>query len=147
MATVNEIPRIHRWLKTILAADATLVSAAPGGIWRGFVPKGKTGTAVVFDPMAPLDDTPGNAGYRVWSRWRYVVKAVSDGTSNNDSTLQTAADRIEAVLEAVKGGAADIGIDYCIRKRPFYMVEQPTDSDVTYIHLGGEFEIAAHYAG
>jgi hypothetical protein len=66
---------------------------------------------------------------------------------NNDGTAQTIADRIEAVLEAVAGGAADVGIAYCIRKAPFYFLEQPVDSDVTFIHLGGEYELAAYYTG
>lgn len=147
MATVNEVPRLHRWLKTILTSDATLVSNAPGGVWRGMVPKGKTGNAVVYHLLAALGDTPGNAGFRVWSRFRYVVKAVSDGTSNSDATLQTLADRIDAVLEAVAGGVADVGIAYCIRKAPFYFLEQPVDSDQTFLHLGGEYEIAAYYTG
>lgn len=147
MTTVNEIPRIHRWFATLLRSDATLASAAPGGIWRGFVPKGKSGNAVVYQFLAALDDTPGNAGTRVWSRSRYIVKAVSDGTSNNDSALQTAADRIDALLEAVIGGAADIAIDYCKRVQPVYYIEQPTDSDRTYIHIGGLYELAARYAG
>lgn len=147
MTSVNEVSRLNRWFKTVLGADATLASAAPGGIWRGFVPKGKTGTAVIYDPIGPLDDTAGNAGARIQSRWRYVVKAVSDGTTNNDGSLQTAADRIEVVLNGVTGGVADVTINSCIRKRPFYLIEQPTDSDVTYIHLGGEYEVSVTYSG
>ena len=61
--------------------------------------------------------------------------------------MQAAADRIEAVLEAVSGGAADVGIAYCIRKRPYYMIEQPEDSDKSFVHLGGEYEVAAYYQG
>lgn len=144
MATVNEIPRLNRWLATTLRADATLVAAAPGGIWRSFVPKGKTGNAVVFDYVAPLEDTRGNGGERIWSRARYVVKAVIEG--NNDATAQTLADRIDAVLEASSGGTADVTVDYCVRIRPFYYLEQPIDTDQTFVHAGGEYEIAAHYA-
>ncbi len=143
MATIHEIPRTHRWLKTILGSDATLVSATPGGIWRGMVPKGRTGNAVVFQFLAPLDDTRGNGGERTWSRGRYLVKAVVDG--NNDGAAQAIADRIEAVLEAKSGGVSDVTIDYCVRIRPFYMIEQPVDGDVSAIHMGGEYEIAVHY--
>ena len=39
MTVVNEIPRVHRWLRTVLAADATLAGLATGGIYRGFAPK------------------------------------------------------------------------------------------------------------
>jgi hypothetical protein len=145
VTTVNEIPRLNRWFKTILGSDATLVSSAPGGIWRAVVPKGRTGNAVVYEYVASLDDTPGNFGDRVWSRNRYIVKALVEG--NNDAAAQTIADRIDAVLERRSGGVADVTIDYCRRVRPFYFLEAPVDSDKVFIHMGGEYEVAATYAG
>lgn len=145
MTTVNEIPRLHRWLRAVLTADATLVAAAPAGVWRSLIPKGRTGNAVVYEYVASLDDTPGNFGERVWSRNRYIVKALVEG--NNDAAAQTIADRIDAVLELRSGGTADVTIDYCRRVRPFYYLEAPVDSDKVWIHMGGEYEIAATYAG
>lgn len=143
MATVNEIPRVHQWLKTILSSDATLLAAATGGIHRGRVPEGKAFPAVVYSFLSAPDDVNGNGPARIWSRMRFIVKVV--GETNSDLTLQTMADRIEAMLQAVAGGAADIVIDYCIRKRPIYY-QDDTVANKIYTHLGGEYELAARYA-
>lgn len=143
MTTVIEVPRIHTWLRTVLGADATLVSAATGGIWRGRIPHSKPHPAVVFQFLAANEDQTGSSGAtRVWSVSRYIVKAVTAG--NSDAAGKTIADRIDAVLHAQRGGADDIAIDYCVRKKPIYYLEDVGDE--TFIHMGGEYEIAARYA-
>lgn len=145
MATVNEIPRINRWLSTVLRADPTLVAAASGGVYRGHIPAGRSYPVVLIEYIAPLDDTDGNAGFRVWTRLRYLVRGIVE--SNTDASVQTIADRIDAVLHAVQGGVSDVGIAYCKRVKPYYQEMQGVDSKRTYIHSGGEFEIAAYYTG
>lgn len=141
MTTVNEIPRVHQWLKTILAADATLVSSVTG-IYRGRVKKGAGYPAVVYSFLAAPDDVNGNGPARIWAKARYIVKAVGEGDS--DLALQTIADRIDAVLQAVAGGSSDVAIDYCIRKRAVYFQDDSVANKI-YTHLGGEYEIAARY--
>ena len=154
MTVVNEIPRVHRWLRTVLAADATLAGLATGGIYRGFAPKRPAGSAtypiVIYQFLAALDDNRGASATtqnRIWMRARYIVKAVHQ--TNDDAAVQTLADRIEAVLEAAHGGASDIGIDSCVRVKPVYYIEQPVAQETreTFVHMGGEYEIAARYAG
>lgn len=143
MMTVNEVPRVTRWLSTTLKGDATLNAAVGGRIYRGHVPQRDPALpfpSVVYQIQSFPDDVPavGSVG-RIWAKVRVIVKAIGEG--NSDQALQTIADRFDAVLQAAKGGVSDVSIDYCVRLRPFYF-EDSSVADKTYIHLGGEFEIA-----
>ena len=137
--TLNEIPHIHTWLKEMLSSDPTL-SAAVSGVYRGHVPKGKALPAVVFSFLAAQDDLHGGGSARIWTKCTFIVKVV--GLTNNDTTLQTIADRIETVLHATAGATGPIAVDYCIRRRPVYYQENPAP-ETWFTHLGGEFELAA----
>lgn len=144
MTSANEVPRIHRWLRTVLGADSTLSSAVGGRFYQGFVPEGKALPACVYSVLAFLDDKSPAGPYRLWSKAIVLVKIVAE--TNSDATIQTAADRIDAVLHGVRGATADMEIDYCDRKRPFYMKDSSV-ANKTFIHLGGEYELAARYTG
>lgn len=143
MATINEEPRKIRWVRTVLAADPTIAAAVGTRIYEGAVPKGKALPAIVYY-LIPMDDVQGSGQtpMRTWSKSRLIAKVINE--TNDPSTLQTVADRIEHVLHAAMGGTADIEIDYCIRRRPFYMKDTSV-KDKIFIHLGGEFELAARY--
>lgn len=143
MSTVNEVPRILTWLRTVLAADATLSSAVGGRIYEGHVPEGKAFPAVVYAVLAFPDDVAGGHAVRIWSKAVVLVKGVTE--ANTSLPLQTIADRIDAVLQSAKGGVADVDIDYCVRRRPFYLKDASVLNKV-YVHLGGEYELAARYA-
>lgn len=144
MSTINEVPRIHRWLRTILAADSTLSSAVGGRFYRGHVPENGSLPAVVFSVLGFGSDLMESGPNRIWAKATVLVKVI--GETNSDATVQTAADRIDAVLHAARGGTADIAVDYCIRRKPFYMVDTSVLNKV-FVHLGGEYELAARYTG
>lgn len=143
MSTINELPRINKWLRTVLAADSTLSTAVGGRFFEGHVPEGKSLPACVFS-FTPDDDHRLTGPDRLWARGRALVKIV--GETNSDGTLQTAADRIDAVLHAARGGTSDVAIDYCVRRRPFRMKDTSVANKV-YLHLGGEYDLAARYTG
>lgn len=142
MTTINEAPRMNRWLKTVLADDATLSSAVGGRFYEGHVPEGKALPACVFS-LTFDDDVMGNGPARVWAKARALVKIVAE--TNSDSTIQTAVDRIDATLNATAGGVSDVAVDYCIRRRPFRMKE--IDGNRVFLHLGGEYDLAVRYTG
>ena len=56
--TVNEIPRIHKWLSTILKSDATLNSAVGGRIRRGHAREGDAFPLVIYSSLGFGDDVP-----------------------------------------------------------------------------------------
>lgn len=143
-AVLNEVPRLHTWLRTILMADATLNAAVGGRIYRGHAPVNASFPCVVYAMLSPGDDVLGNGPDRIWAKPLYLVKVVGEG--NNLLALQTIADRIDVVLHGVVGGSSSgIQIDYCIRKRPFYM-DETEGADTVFQHLGGEFELGVRAA-
>lgn len=143
-AVLNEVPRVNTWLKTILTADATLNAAVGGRIYRGHAPQGAAFPCVIYAMLSPGDDVRGSGPTRIWMKPLYVVKAVGEG--NNLLALQTIADRIDVVLHGIVGGSSSgIRIDYCIRKRPFYLEDVQPGNEV-FQHLGAEFEMGVRAA-
>jgi len=140
MTTINEIPRVHKWLYTVLSADGTLNTAVGGRIFEGHVPQGESLPAVVFSLAMASDDQFSQSGqFRTWAKFNVTVKVIDETKST--LSLQTIADRFEAVLESARGGVTGLYIDYCKRKRPFHMKDTSVANKV-YIHLGGVFELA-----
>lgn len=139
--TVNELPRIVRWVRTQLVNDATLNTAVGGRFYADMVPEGKAFPACVFS-WTPDEDFQLAGGERLWARGRMLVKIV--GQTDKDSEIQTAADRVDDVLHASRGGLSDIFIDYVIRKSTFRVKE--VVNQVAYLHIGGSYDLAARYA-
>jgi len=140
MTTINEIPRVEQWLKTVLTADGTLNTAVSGRIYEGHVPQGVAFPAVVFSLSTAGNDLFSQSGpYRVWAKFDVLVKVINE--TNSTLTLQSIADRFEAVLESSSGGVTGLYIDYCKRKRPFKL-KDTSIANKTYTHLGGIFELA-----
>ena len=144
MTTINEVPRVHKWLYTVLSADGTLNSAVGGRIFEGHVPQGKSFPAVVYSLVPAADDLSSQSGQnRVWAKFSVTVKAVDE--TNSTLSLQSIADRFEAILEAARGGTTGLYVDYVKRKRPFHMKDTSV-ANKTYTHLGGIFELACRIA-
>jgi hypothetical protein len=140
MTTINEVPRVHKWLYTVMAADGTLNTAVGGRIFEGHVPQGESFPAVVYSLATAGDDLFSRSGpFRVWAKFNVTVKVVNE--TNSTLSLQSIADRFEAILESATGGVTGLYIDYCKRKRPFHMKDTSVANKV-YTHLGGVFELA-----
>jgi hypothetical protein len=142
--TVNEVPRLHTWIRTVLTADGTLNAAVGGRIYRGRMPQNAAYPAVIYALLSAGDDVRGSGPTRIW--WKPLYKVVAVGEGNNLLSLQTIADRIDVVLHGVVGGSSSgIAVDYCIRKRPFYLDEVEPPNKV-FQQLGGEFEFGVRAA-
>lgn len=141
MTTINEIPRVEKWVYTVLNADATLTSAVDGRIYEGHVPQNVTASpSVVFSLSSAEDDQFSQSGqFRTWAKFILTVKVI--GETNSTLSLQSIADRFEAVLESARGGVTGLYIDYCKRKRA-YKFKDTSVANKVYTHLGGIFELA-----
>jgi len=140
MTTINEIPRVEQWLKTVLTADGTLNTAVSGRIYEGHVPQGVAFPAVVFSISTAGPDLRSQSGqFRVWAKFNAMIKVISE--TNSTLSLQTTADRFDAILESAIGGVTGLHIDYCFRKHAFKMKDTSV-ANKTYTHLGGIFELA-----
>lgn len=122
---------------TTLQADATLATAAPGGVHRHFAPESTTGAFVVVTPQlnTPTYDEGGEA-YEVA---RVQVKAVERSTTG--SGAQTAADRVDALLNQATLTIAGFSCMTCHRVETFEFVER--DSMHVWQHRGADYEIWA----
>lgn len=143
-ATVNEVPRLNTWIKSVLSADGTLNAAVSGRIYRGRMPQNAAYPSVIYAMLSSGDDVRGNGPTRIW--WKPLYKVVAVGEGNNLLALQTIADRIDAVFSFVVGGSSSgIAIDYGKRNRPFFLEEVEPPNKV-YLQLGGEFEFGVRVA-
>lgn len=133
MAT--ELVTIDTWLKTRLAANATLAAL---GIHADVVPSDASLPAVVFQFQGGTDlDTINNR--RIWVDAVYIVKVV--GQTASYSALDTYAGLIDTQLERQSGTAAGGTIYTATREAPFRLAEQ-TDGK-QYRHIGGRYRIRA----
>jgi hypothetical protein len=139
---INETTRAERWIRTILLSDPTIAGIVGARVYAEVAPSGATEPFVVMQFLGSPDAIYGNDNTIIWQKLAYIVKAITKG--NSSSSLQTLVDRINTVLHAQRGGTADAAIDYCIRRKPFKMVD-PQGHDL-YQHLGSEFELAVRAA-
>ena len=89
-----------QWLRATLAADSTLATAAPGGVYRGVAPPGVLTPFVIISLQSGIDVLTVNA-YRLMSQPLYQVKAV--GPASVMTTIVAAANEIDALLGRSSG--------------------------------------------
>jgi hypothetical protein len=103
MSNYNEQMLAHIWLIQQLGADSTLLSYAPGGVWRGMAPAGEATPFVIISHQSGQDSLT-NFGYRVLTTMTFQVKAV--GPASATTAINSAAARIDALLGSPPGRAA-----------------------------------------
>lgn len=138
---MNESYAVDKWLYATLHGDSTLLAAAPGGIHADAAPMGTTGVYVTYAMMANADLLT-LSGVRMFNKNLYIVKAVGAGQSYG--VVQTAAERIDALLKRTAGSVTGGLILSCVREeivRYSELVEQRQ-----FRHLGGLYRIQAQEA-
>ena len=136
---MSEVVSAEKWIYTVLANDATLVSKTDG-IYSALVPAGETYPLVLFGENRTDNDLMALGARRIWSTMHYVVRAI-DETKSYGGDLETIADRIDAVLHAASGTTTAGTVWACVRTMPFRMVEQ-RDGRI-FRHLGGIYQVRA----
>jgi hypothetical protein len=120
-----------------LQADATLASAAPSGVWRHIAPEGMTGVYVVVTPQ--INMASYEMGGEVYEVQRVQVKAVHESTTG--ASAQTAADRVDVLLNQVTLTISGFTCMTCHRVETFEYVERTPTS--VYQHRGSDYELWA----
>lgn len=135
---VNEITRLHQWIRATCLSDGTLAAGVSNRVYRGRVPQNGSFPAVIYAMLSDGDDVRGTGPIRIW--WKPLYKIVIAGEGNNPLTVQTLADRIDVLFHGITGGSSSgIAIDYSIRKRPFFLDEVEV-ANKTYFQVGGQYE-------
>lgn len=144
MTVISELPRIERWLYSVLSGDGTIASIVGTRIYAGVIPKTVSlvgQAAIVFLPLSAGEDTRGTGTTRIWTRPLYLVKAVI--AAGSLASLQTLVDRIDTVLHGQQGATSGVTINSCVRERAFRMTTVEDPANTVYQHLGGEYRFAA----
>lgn len=127
-----------------MTADGTLNSAVGGRFYLDVAPQPTAARPVeyplvIYRFLSSQDDVPGSDGARIFDLPLYLIEAV--GETRSILSLQTIADRIDAVLHHARGGTADVRIHWCRRERP--SMRTVVDNGVMRRALGGEYRVAA----
>lgn len=135
----NELDALDQFLYERLGADNALTNAAPGGVHRDVADENEVLPAVVFQYLGGSDNkAPLKVGAaRIWTEAVVLVKVVAkDGES---TTLATAVDRVDELLEGAQGLVGTARVYSCKRDSPF---SQPvTEKGITYRQVGGIYRL------
>lgn len=133
---MNELFGLDTLIYATLTADAALVALASKRVFSEVGPEGITFPYVLYSFQSGSDQN-GVGGVRIFSRPVYRIEAVDKADSF--STAAKIADRIDKVLQNVRGQAVVNGVTYqvdgCVRRTPVRIAEE--DQGVRYNRLGG----------
>lgn len=135
----SETTRVSRWLTATLATDTTIISligannvhsrrATPGAHYP-----------LIIHQMLGAADVRGSGPYRIMTNGLWLVKAV--GETRDILDLEPIADRIDELLQAGSGTAADGIVLSSVREYPFELDEHENGKD--FLHLGGAYRCLA----
>lgn len=128
------------WLFGVLSGDVPLMALATGGVYAHNNPSRTVAFPyVLFQQQAAGADVRGVGPVRIMAPMVYLVRGIAEGNSFGGS-LKSIADRIDALLQAQHGTAADGVIVACVRERSFALPETTADGR-QYRHLGGVYRI------
>lgn len=129
--------RVYAWLNATLTGDATLMASVTG-VFAGAAPEGQTAPFVVYNWQGG-QDVMVQGGRRVMNDSLYQVKVVAP--SDQIVALQTAADRIDTLLQRASGSANGGVILFCLRERATAL--DNTVNGVLWSNIGGLYRMLA----
>lgn len=132
----NELTAAETFMRNQMSGDSALVATGITGYFSEKAPNQQASPYIVWTMRSGLDVTE-MAGIRINVQMVFLVRVVDRVRAF--SVLQTAADRIDAVLHKQTGTALGHAIQACVRESPYSMVEDR--GDVQWRHLGGSYRI------
>ena len=131
-----ELSSAETWLYSTLTNDATIRGIVGTRVYSA-IATSPTMPYILFQYQAAAD-VSYMAAIRAWSRLVYLVRAVDEQNSIVGS-LQTLADRIDAVLHRQSTQIGGGPLISCVRDLPFTLPER--DGDRIIRHLGGIYRL------
>lgn len=132
-----EIVTAETWLYSKLHGDSTLLALCTGGVFTWPVPATYTQPYVLYQMQSGMD-IRGNGPGRIGVNGLWLVRAVFEAMSYAGN-LQSAANRIDTLLQAASGTATGGTVWACVREQPFQLVEVADGRQ--FRHLGGLYRI------
>lgn len=137
---MNEVDGAARWIYSTLAGDSaltTLLGAAR--IYRDVGPQEAAWPVVTFG-LQSGGDTVGNAGARILTRMRWLVKSITKGTDL--AAVAAIAARVDVLLQQGAGVNGDAQVAACVREQ---VISYPhTEAGVVWRHEGGVYRVEVH---
>lgn len=137
----DETTIVDQWLQATLAGDSALIAFLPDGtdgVHADEAPPAAKFPLVIHQFQAGTD-VRGSGPYRIMTNGLWIVKAV--GETRDRLTIKPIADRIDVLLQAASGAAADGLVFSSVREFPFRLNENENGHD--YRHLGGGYRCLA----
>ena len=132
----NEPLRALQWITTTLTNDATFTALVPGGVWRGLAPQGTPTPYCVLSIQSAPDLLTFN-GVRIWNDALILVKVV--GPAAQALALQSASDRVDALLDHKSGASGGSTIFACVRESAPSVDE--VVNDVLWSNFSGAYRV------
>lgn len=133
----DEVMMGFDWIKSTLKGDATLMSLAPGGVYRAMAPETATTPFIVMSFQGGSDVVTANA-FRLMDDLLFQVKVVGPASITN--TLVQAANRLDALLGGPTRGTLSTGyILACYRQSP-YQYDDLINAELT-TYIGGLYRL------
>lgn len=137
MSAGKELTAAAQWLYATLAADATLGGLVSARIYADLAPESAAYPMLVFQFQSG-EDLDAAGGIRVLANTEWLIRGIHT-TTTYGGALGSIAARVDALLHAASGTAADGLVIACTRTRPFQMAAV-TDG-VQYRHEGGFYTV------
>jgi hypothetical protein len=136
---VSSTAAIDQAIIARLAGDATLTAAAPGGVFRDMAPQGVSTPFVIVSQMSHGDEYA--IGSEAYEELLYLIKVVDQ--ANSGSAAQTAADRVQTLLQTVTLTITGYRSMLIQREERVVYVEVDDESDRRWQHRGGLYRVYA----
>jgi hypothetical protein len=121
-----------------LTGDATLMAAAPGGVYREVAPQGVQEPFIIVQQMTHEDQYLLRR-QEAFESFLYLVKAVQQ--SMTAAAVQTCADRIHVLLQNGTMSPTGYNLTLMQREERIATVEIDEDRDLRYQHRGGLYRV------
>lgn len=133
---MSELVTADKWLVQMLKADSTLMGLVTNVHTYPIPPSAMLPYVLISEQASNDLNTLGPN--RVWVNGLWIVRAVFEaaGWSGN---LESAANRIDAVLHGKEGSVTGGNVWACVREAPFRLPENNGSQQIR--HLGGIYRI------
>jgi hypothetical protein len=135
---MSETALAYGWIYSTCTADATLMAAATGGVWKDKADVGTVAPYVLIQQQV-MADTMNINGVRLFSRGLFQIKAVGPNTIY--TTLVTIADLLDGHFKNARSIAlsSTAGILASYREQELSYPDEV--NGVAWTHLGGLYTI------
>lgn len=136
-SNVAELTRIDWWIYQQLVSDPQVFTEVGGRIYADQAPQGSDGKMIIFSHLGGSDK--GLTSRARLSNSIYLIRAIAKNSTYR--VLETAADRIEAVMTVPDGGVIvrDVRITGVAREQPFKRTDN--ENGIPVVHLGGLYRV------